>query len=59
MEEMRIAYNTLLGKHARKRPVGRLRRKLENNIIMDLREFGWEYVDWIHLALNRGQCGPL
>jgi hypothetical protein len=27
----------------------------ENNIRMDLREIGWEVVDWMHLAQDRGQ----
>jgi hypothetical protein len=27
----------------------------ENNIIMDLREIGWEDVDWTHLAQDRDQ----
>jgi hypothetical protein len=26
------------------------RRRLEDNIRMDLREIGWEGVDWMHLA---------
>jgi hypothetical protein len=31
---------------------GKPRRRWENNttIIIDLREIGWERVDWIHLA---------
>jgi hypothetical protein len=31
-----------------KRPLGRLRRKWEDNIKMDLREIGWEVVNWMH-----------
>jgi len=27
----------------------------EDNIRMDLRETGWEGVDWIHLGQDRGQ----
>jgi hypothetical protein len=35
--------------------VGRPRRRWEDNIGMDLREIGWEGVDWIHLAQDRDQ----
>jgi hypothetical protein len=41
----------LIGKPERKnRPLGRTKRKREDNIRMDLRETGWEGVDWMHLA---------
>jgi hypothetical protein len=36
-----------------KRPLGRPRRKLVDNIRMDLGEVGWNDVDWIDLAQNR------
>jgi hypothetical protein len=26
---------------------------------MDLKEIGWEVVDWMHLAQDRGQCRAL
>jgi hypothetical protein len=29
------------------------------NIIMDLREMGWEGVDWMHLAQDRAQWQAL
>jgi hypothetical protein len=32
------------------RDTRRLRRRWEGNIRMDLRETGWEGVQWIHLA---------
>jgi len=38
-----------------KRPLGTLRRRWEDNIRMDLRETGWEDVDFIHLAQARDQ----
>jgi hypothetical protein len=38
-----------------KRPFGRLRRRWESNIELDLVEKGWEDVDWIHLAQDRTQ----
>jgi hypothetical protein len=52
MEEMRNAYNILVGKHEGKRPLGRTRHRWEDARI-DLREIGWEGVDWIHLAENK------
>jgi hypothetical protein len=35
------------------RPVGRPRRRLEDNIKMDLRELGWGGMDRIDLAQDR------
>jgi len=29
---------------------GRARRRLEDNIEMELKEISWEDVDWVHLA---------
>jgi hypothetical protein len=48
------AYMILVGKPEGKRPLGRPRRKWEDNIKMDLR---WERVgmDWIGLAQDRDQ----
>jgi hypothetical protein len=40
----------LIGKPEGKKPLGRRRRRWEDNIKMGLRETGWEGVDWIHLA---------
>jgi hypothetical protein len=53
--EKRNAYRILVGKQERKRPLGRPRRRWEDNIIMDLREIGWGGMDWIDLA----QEGPV
>jgi hypothetical protein len=55
MGETRNAYNILFGKAERKKLLGRSRRRWEDNIRMDLREIGWEVVDWIHLAQDRDQ----
>jgi hypothetical protein len=41
------------------RPLGRLRRTWEDDIRMDLRETGWEGVDWIHLVRDRDQWRAL
>jgi hypothetical protein len=50
MGEVRGAYNILDGKPERRRPLGRPRRRWEDNIKMDLGETGFGDVDWIHLA---------
>jgi hypothetical protein len=42
-----------------KRPLVRPRRRWEDNIRMDLREIGWEGVDWMHLAQDRDHCRSL
>jgi hypothetical protein len=34
------------------RPLGRPRRKWDDNIKKNLREIGWGYMYWIHLAQN-------
>jgi hypothetical protein len=39
--------------------VGRPRRRWEDNVTMDLREIGWEVVDWINLAQDRDQWRTL
>jgi hypothetical protein len=40
-----------VGKPEGKRPLGRLRRRWEDdNVIMDHREIGWGGMDWIDLA---------
>jgi hypothetical protein len=38
-----------------KRPLGRPRRRLEDNIEMDLREIGIDGANWIRLAQDRVQ----
>jgi hypothetical protein len=50
---------TRRGKPERKRPLGRPRRRLVDNIKMDLREIGWDGVDWIELAQDRDQWRTL
>jgi hypothetical protein len=44
-----------VGKPEGKRPLGRPRRKFK----MDLREIGWNGMDWIDLAQNRDQWRAL
>jgi hypothetical protein len=50
---VRGAYNILVGRLEERRPLGRPRRRWEDNSKMDLREIGFEDVDWIHLAQDR------
>jgi len=50
MGEMGNVSNILVGKPEGKRKLGRPGRRWEDYIRMDLREIGWEGVDWLHLA---------
>jgi hypothetical protein len=57
--EKRVAYRILVGNPEVKRPLGRPRRRLVDNIKMDLREIGWDGMDWIDLAQDRDQWKAL
>jgi hypothetical protein len=59
MEEMRNAYKILVRKSERKGSLGRPGHGWKDNIIMDLREIGWECVNWMHLAEDREQWWAL
>jgi hypothetical protein len=59
MWERRNAYGILVGKQEGKRPQGRPRRRWLNNIKIDLREIGWNGMDWIYLAQDRDQWRAL
>jgi hypothetical protein len=48
-----------VGKPEGKKPLGRPRRRWVANIKMDLREIGWNGMDWIYLAQDRDQCKTL
>jgi hypothetical protein len=53
------AYRILIGKPEGKSLLGRPRRRWVDNIIMDLREIGWDGVDWIDMAQDRDQWRTL
>ena len=53
MEEWRGVHKVLVGKPEGKRPLGRPRRRLEDNIKMDLEEVGRGCGDWMELAQDR------
>ena len=50
MGEGRGVHSVLVGKSERKRPLGRTRRRLEDNIKMDFQEVGGDCGDWMDLA---------
>jgi hypothetical protein len=53
MGEESNVYRVLMGKPEGKRPFERARHRWEDGIRMDLREIGWESVDWLQLAQDR------
>jgi hypothetical protein len=55
MGEKRNAYRLLVRKPEGKRPLRRPRRRLVDNIRMDLGEVGWGDVDCIGLAKDRNR----
>ena len=59
MEERRGLYRVLVGKPEGKRPLGRPRRRWEDNIKMYLQEVGCEGMDWIELAQDRDRWRAL
>jgi hypothetical protein len=59
MGEVRGACNILVGKPKGRRPLGRPRRRWEDNIKMDLGEIWFGDVDWIRLAQDRGRWRAL
>jgi hypothetical protein len=50
MGEERNAYRILVGKPEGTIPLRRPRRRWVDNIKIDLREIGWDSVEWINLA---------
>jgi len=59
MEEGRSAFKILTGTPARKRLLGRPRRRWEENIRMDLKEISINTRNWIDSAQDRNYWRPL
>jgi hypothetical protein len=59
MGKGRVVYRVLVGRPEGKRPLGRPRRRWEDNIKTDLRETGIDGANWIQLAHDRVQWGLL
>ena len=53
MREGRGVHRVLVGKPEGKRPLGRPRRRWEDNVKMDLQEMGGGCGDWMQLAQDR------
>jgi len=53
MGERRYVYRVLVGKRGGMRPLGRPKRRWEDNINMNLQEVGCGGMDWIELAQHR------
>jgi len=59
MGQDRSLYRILVGKLEGKKPLGRPRRRWENNIKMDLQDLGCGGMDWIELAQDRDRWRAL
>jgi hypothetical protein len=53
MGEKSTAYRILVGKPDTKRPLGRLRGRLEDSIQVDYGKIVWDGMDWNDLAQDR------
>ena len=59
MGEGRGVHRVLVGKPEGKRPLGRPRRRWDDNIKMDLKEVGGGFEDWMELAQDRDRWRAL
>ena len=59
MWERRDVYRVLVGKSEGTRPLGRPRRRWEDNIKADVQEVGCRDMEWIELAQNRDRWRAL
>jgi hypothetical protein len=55
----RVVYRVLVGRPKGKRPLGRPRRRREDNIKMDLQAIGGRHGDWMELAQDRDRWRTL
>jgi hypothetical protein len=59
MGERRGVYRVLARKPEGKRPLGISRRRLKDNIKMDLQKVGYGCMDWIELSKDMGRWRAL
>ena len=59
MEEGKVVHKVSVGKPEGKRPLGRPRRRWEDNIKMDLEDMGRSCGDWTELAQDRDRWRAL
>ena len=59
MEEGRGVHRVMVGKPEGSRPLGRPRRRWEDNIKTDLQEVGGGFGDWVELAWDRDRWRAL
>jgi hypothetical protein len=57
--ERRSVYRVLVGESEEKRPLGRTRRRWEDNIKMDLQELRRGCIDWIEVAQDKDRWRAL
>jgi hypothetical protein len=57
--EMRSAHTILIGQSEWKRRLGKPRLRWEDNIRMDLKEIGWECVEWMYQGEDRDRWWAL
>lgn len=56
LRKARNSHTILVGKTDNGQPIQEVQESMQgDNISTDLKEIGWEAVDWIHLAQNRIQ----
>jgi hypothetical protein len=53
MKKDRVVHRVLVGKREGKRPLGRPRRRWEDNIKLNLQEVGGNHRNWMQLAQDR------
>jgi hypothetical protein len=52
-DDTKISIRKYVSTQGLRRPLGRPRRRWEDNIKMDLQEVGWDDVAWIDMAQDR------
>jgi hypothetical protein len=50
MGERRVTHRALVEKTARKRPLGKPRRRWEDSVKVDVIKIGWKVLNWIDVA---------